>query len=50
VRATGLDVRTKQLYFLSNREAVIADLYAVRLDDVGDLLMHLGQTLGQYRA
>lgn len=46
VRATGRDVRTKQLYFLSKREAVLADLYAVRLDDLGDLLLHLGQTLG----
>jgi hypothetical protein len=46
IRATGREVRTKQFYFLSAREAVVADLYAVRLDDLGELLLHFGQALG----
>jgi hypothetical protein len=46
VRATGQGVRSKSLYFLSHREAVLADLYAVRLEDVGELLLHLGHKLG----
>jgi len=45
VRATGMAVRTTPLFFQSGREAVLGDLYAVRLEDVGELLLHVGRKL-----
>ncbi|HKI31060.1 MAG TPA: hypothetical protein VKA46_04285 [Gemmataceae bacterium] len=46
VVARGEEVCTKPLYFRRNGELVLRDLYAVRLDQVGGLLLHLGQQLG----
>jgi hypothetical protein len=46
IQATGMAVRSKPLSFQSGREAVLADLYSVRLEDVGELLLHLGHKLG----
>lgn len=46
VAQVGQHVRAKQFYFRRDGSAVIKNLYAARLHEVVDLLMHLGRVLG----
>jgi hypothetical protein len=47
VVATGRDVHTRQLYFRPDGQAVMRDLYCVRLGDLAGLLVRLGALLGR---
>jgi hypothetical protein len=49
IQATGRQVRTRPLYFRADHQVVLRDLYAVRLTDLGPLLLHLGRNLGATR-
>jgi hypothetical protein len=47
VFAQGVEVRTRQFKFQSTAEAVLSELYEVNLLEVGELLLHVGRTLGR---
>lgn len=46
VAQVGQHIRTKQFYFRRDGSAVIKNLYAARMQEVVNLLMHLGMVLG----